>query len=275
MVRRWIFHSFKYPTAVLSVALCWTTLSAIAAPGALITNGFAHNDYEHTRPLLDALDLGFCAVEADIYLVNGQLLVGHDTTDLKPERTLTSLYLEPLAQRVRTNGRSVYPNGPEFLLLIDVKSEADSTYQQLKLVLTNYSDMLSTFTANGIRTNAVTIIISGNRPIELAARESSRLAAIDGRANDLDQNRPLPLIPLVSDTWTKFSGWNGKGKIPGPDRSRIADLVRRAHEQKRRLRLWAAPDTPESWKLQQALGIDLINTDKLAEFAGYIATPQK
>jgi len=26
----------------------------------------AHNDYLHARPLLDALDHGFCSVEADI-----------------------------------------------------------------------------------------------------------------------------------------------------------------------------------------------------------------
>ena len=110
-----------------------------------------------------------CLSEAN----RGQLLVGHDIADVKPERTLTSLYLGPLAKRVRKYGK-VYPNGPEVLLLIDVKSEAEATYQQLKKVLTNYSDMLTTFTANGIRTNAVTIVISGNRPIELASRESSR-----------------------------------------------------------------------------------------------------
>jgi len=44
----------------------------------------SHNDYAHTRPLLDALDQGFCSVEADIYLENGQLLVGHDKKDLTP-----------------------------------------------------------------------------------------------------------------------------------------------------------------------------------------------
>lgn len=241
----------------------------------LLTNGFAHNDYEHKRPLLDALDLGFCAVEADIYLVNGQLLVGHDAADLKPERTLSALYLDPLAQRVRKNSGSIYPNGPEFLLLIDVKSGAAATYQQLKSVLTNYSDMLTTFTGDGMRTNAVTIIISGNRPTELASRESSRFAAIDGRVNDLDGNPPLPLIPLVSDIWTKFSRWNGKGEMPEADRSRIKELVRHAHEQKRKVRLWAAPDTPDSWKLQQTLGIDLINTDKLAEFGRFAAARQK
>lgn len=262
-----------FVTFVFLVAVC-KGLCAGTEPTTLITNGFAHNDYEHKRPLLDALDLGFCAVEADIYLIDGQLLVGHDIADVKPDRTLTSLYLEPLAKRVRKYGK-VYPNGPEVLLLIDVKSEAEATYQQLKKVLTNYSDMLTTFTANGIRTNAVTIVISGNRPIELASRESSRLAAIDGRVSDVDSNQSLPLIPLVSDIWTKFSRWNGKGQMPEAERSRIAEFVRRAHEQKRKVRLWAAPDTAESWKLQQTLGIDLINTDKLAEFAKYAATPQK
>src|SRR5262245_17162471 len=52
----------------------------------------AHNDYEHPRPLLDALDHGFCSIEADIFLVDGQLLVAHDRTSLSPERTLEKLY---------------------------------------------------------------------------------------------------------------------------------------------------------------------------------------
>lgn len=42
----------------------------------------AHNDYEHPRPLLDALDHRFGSVEADVFLVGDQLLVGHDATEL-------------------------------------------------------------------------------------------------------------------------------------------------------------------------------------------------
>ncbi|CAM5694273.1 hypothetical protein SALBM311S_00169 [Streptomyces alboniger] len=69
----------------------------------------AHNDYaEHPRPLLDALDHRFGSVEADIYLVGDQLLVAHDPVDLDPARTLESLYLDPLAARVRANHGSVY-----------------------------------------------------------------------------------------------------------------------------------------------------------------------
>src|SRR5919109_1377732 len=63
----------------------------------------AHNDYEHPRPLFDALDHRFGSIEADIYLVGDQLLVAHDPVDLDPGRTLESLYLDPLARRVKAN----------------------------------------------------------------------------------------------------------------------------------------------------------------------------
>ena len=57
-----------------------------------IRQAHAHNDYLHARPLLDALECGFCSVEADIYLVDGQLLVAHTQLELSPDRTLRSLY---------------------------------------------------------------------------------------------------------------------------------------------------------------------------------------
>src|SRR5438046_202094 len=73
-------------------------------PVVPLRQAHAHNDYEHKRPLLDALDHGFCSVEADIFLVDGALLVGHTRLDLKPGRTLEALYLEPLRQRAKANG---------------------------------------------------------------------------------------------------------------------------------------------------------------------------
>src|SRR5437868_5553114 len=69
----------------------------------------AHNDYEHNRPLFDALDCGFCSVEADIWLVKGELLVGHTPLALKKDRTLEKLYLDPLRTRAKANGGKVYP----------------------------------------------------------------------------------------------------------------------------------------------------------------------
>lgn len=92
-------------------------------PPVPLSRAHAHNDYEHQRPLLDALDYGFCSVEADIHLVDGKLLVAHDRDKVKPGQTLEALHMAPLRQRVWRNGRRVYRGGPELTLLIDVKSE--------------------------------------------------------------------------------------------------------------------------------------------------------
>src|SRR5438552_1521932 len=79
-------------------ALTWA-----AEPKPLI-HTHAHNDYLHKRPLLDALENGFCSVEADIHLVGGKLLVAHERQATSPERTLEALYLDPLRERVKRNG---------------------------------------------------------------------------------------------------------------------------------------------------------------------------
>ena len=119
-------------------AIRWLALLlTLSSQGQVVplTRVHAHNDYEHKRPLFDALDHGFCSVEADIYLVNGQLLVAHDRGQVKPDRTLQSLYLDPLRERVRRNGGRVYPQGPEVTLLIDLKSEWPEIYPVLRRVL--------------------------------------------------------------------------------------------------------------------------------------------
>src|SRR3954467_12818887 len=88
---------------VLLLLLPYAPSSAQNSPTPL-TRVHAHNDYEHKRPLFDALEHGFCSVEADIYLVDGQLLVAHMRSQVKPERTLEKLYLDPLQERVKQNG---------------------------------------------------------------------------------------------------------------------------------------------------------------------------
>ncbi|HOK78354.1 MAG TPA: hypothetical protein PLW35_11615, partial [Verrucomicrobiota bacterium] len=85
------------------VQVAETKSGPVGKPVAL-ARAHAHNDYEHARPLLDALECGFCSFEADVHLVDGELLVAHDRIRTRPERTLTALYLEPLRRRVLENG---------------------------------------------------------------------------------------------------------------------------------------------------------------------------
>lgn len=261
--------------AHLLLALLFTALPALQAaqPPQPLPNAHAHNDYEHTRPLLDALDQGFCSVEADIFLVDGQLLVAHDRPKVRPERTLQALYLDPLLARVRANHGRVHPGGPPVTLLIDFKGDAEATYSRLKQVLAAYRPMLTVFHPDRTETNAVTIVISGNRPWNVMASETNRLAALDGRLPDLDANPSPHLVPLVSDNWRSHFRWNGNGPLPAEEQQKLNELVRRAHDQGRRIRFWAAADRPEVWAAHARAGVDLINTDQLAALAAFLHNP--
>jgi hypothetical protein len=238
--------------------------ATVRAEPVALTRVHAHNDYEHKRPLLDALDHGFCSVEADIYLVDGQLLVAHERSQVRRDRTLQALYLDPLRERVKRNGGRVYPNGPEVVLLIDLKSEWPQIYPALREVLKQYADMLVTFRDGIKQTNAILAIITGNRSKAMFDGESVRDAALDGELEDLDGNRNADVIPWISGNWYKTFKWRGTGQMPEAERARLKAIVARAHQQGRRVRFWGSPDQPVFWQELLDDDVDLINTDNLA-----------
>lgn len=236
-----------------------------------LARAHSHNDYEHDRPLLDALDQGFCSVEADVYLVDDRLLVAHDRPKVKPERTLEALYLDPLMARVRAHGGRVYRNGPDFYLLVDFKSEGAATWPVLKRVLGGYTNMLTRFTAGSTETNAVTVVVSGDSPRELMAAETLRYAGVDGRLRDLDGEGSRHLVPWISDHWgTRFT-WRGSGLMPSEERTALRRMVDSAHRSGRKVRFWGGADVEAVWREQFEAGVDLINTDRLAELRRFLS----
>jgi glycerophosphoryl diester phosphodiesterase len=233
------------------------------APIRPLRHAHAHNDYEHKRPLADALARGFCSVEADIHLRDGRLLVGHDAKDLRPERTLETLYLRPLLARVKANGGRVYKDGPPFWLLIDQKTAAESTYKVLHETLEQYQEMLSTTSGEKHKAGAVTVVISGNRPIEFMKTQLTRYAGVDARLTDLESDAPAHQMPMISDNWGLHFRWRGRGDMDAEERMRMRSIVEKAHARGRIVRFWATPEEPALWRELRAAGVDLINTDQL------------
>ena len=134
--------------AALVLPFSNVSAAAVEKPQEVVplTKAHAHNDYEHNRPLYDALDHGFTSVESDVWLVDGELLVAHDREDVNPDRTLESLYLEPLLDEVKKNGGSVYPGYEhEFILWVDIKSQGVETYQAIHKELRKYQKMLTRY----------------------------------------------------------------------------------------------------------------------------------
>ncbi|EMI15723.1 alkaline phosphatase [Rhodopirellula maiorica SM1] len=250
--------------ALLFVAAFETRAFSQTDAAPPLTLAHAHNDYAHPRPLLDALDHGFTSVEADVYLVDGELWVAHSQDELKPERTLQSLYLNPLRERVRQNNGSVHATDAPFYLLVDIKSAAEPTYAALAKTLARYPEMISVVHDGKLERKAVSVIISGNRPFEMMEAEAVRYAGADGRLSDWGSSLPSHLMPLISDNWRKHFRWNGKGTISTRDQQKLDQTIASAHDQGRRVRFWATPDTAAMWRVLYDSGVDMINTDDLS-----------
>lgn len=233
----------------------------------------AHNDYEHKRPLLDALDHGFCSVEADVFAIDGELRVAHFRVATKPGRTLEKLYLDPLKERVAKNNGSVYEDARPFMLLIDFKTDGKEIYKLLKQSLAKYPELFAR--QGGQRFPPVSIVISGDRPIDLICNDNDRLCGIDGRVADLDTKLTRGEMPLISDNWRSHFKWKGNGEMQTDELAKLTDIVSRAHDADRRVRFWATPEKESVWKVLADAGVDHINTDKLADLETFLKSRKK
>lgn len=257
------------------------------APSALTTGrgggreplrrAHAHNDYLHERPLNDALSHRFTSVEADVFLVDGELLVAHELETLDPTRTLRSLYLNPLRDRVRANGGAVYRgNHRPVQLLIDIKTDGVAAYLELHRQLRAYRSMLSTYSHGAVRYGAVTPVISGDRAARVPMEaQRTRHAFYDGRLEDLGSTARASFIPLISSNWTTSFSWLGVGEFPAAERAELHRIVRTAHRRGQRVRFWATPDVAGPardavWSELLDAGVDHLNTDDLAGLESFL-----
>ncbi|SFA74046.1 Glycerophosphoryl diester phosphodiesterase family protein [Amycolatopsis marina] len=261
---------------LVTLALCLGLASPVSATATPSWSGaqpleraHAHNDYEHERPLLDAVEHGFTSVEADVWLIDGELRVAHDRGDARQGRTLERLYLDPLASLTRANKGSVHPHWDgRFQLLIDIKSDGSATYAAIDKALRGYRSMLTQWTQGHERPGAVEVVISGNRPKADMLEQRVRLAGYDGRLSDLGAGIPATFMPLVSDNWTRHFTWRGADAMPESQRAKLRRIVDEAHAAGYRVRFWATPDLEGAartavWRELVAAGADHLNTDDL------------
>ncbi len=259
------FSNFTSHMLRLSILLLSFPYLSFSQGKIVHPNAHAHNDYEHVRPLKDALLNGFISVEADVHLQNKLLLVAHNRPGSTTE-TLEKLYLAPLDSLLKTSGGRIYPGYDKtFYLMIDCKTEASSTYEAIRAVVTKYPRLRC---AAG--NCPVMIFLSGNRPLTQIMSESYSGIGLDGRPADLGNGYSSERMPVISDHYMNWSRWDGKSKFLEEDLQRLKDLAQRVHGEGKKLRLWAIPDNELTWEALLNVGVDFINTDHLEELNRFL-----
>lgn len=230
-------------------------------------NAFSHNDYTRKAPLLDALSYNYNCVEADIYRIDDELYVSHDYPDsINKVPTLLDLYIKPLADRIDKNKGSVYKGSSQpFYLMIDFKREGEDIYSLLKEQLKPYEKYFCRYENGKITKGPILLFFSGDRPMNSLPKEENRIAFLDGKFNELDQDIPSSLMPVVSDNYKDYFSWDGNGEMPFDQLVILKQLVKKAHSENKKIRLWGGPDTDEYKKIQINCGVDLIGEDNLVQ----------
>ncbi|MEO5684809.1 MAG: alkaline phosphatase [Chitinophagaceae bacterium] len=249
---------------LLALCLLFTGVNAFAQPPAYtVANLHSHNDYEKLFPFWEAYNQGFGSIEADIFLQGNDLIIAHDTIQLKLGKTFDSFYLQPLQQCIKKNNGYPYTAHDRILqLLIDIKTTAVPTIARLIEKLNAYPIITS---CPGVK-----IVITGNRPPPSDFISYPAFISFDGELNLNYDEAALSRIAMLSDDFKRYSVWNGKGVIAHKEKDALDSMVAKAHKLNKKLRFWNAPDIINSWYGFMKLGVDYINTDQITNAATFL-----
>lgn len=250
----------------LLLALALTCCGAAAAQPPVLIH--SHNDYAQRVPFYQAYAQQVSSIEADVFLHDGQLLVGHDVEDLRADMTFEALYVEPIVTLFARNGGRAFRDSDQTLqLMVELKSETDPTLRAVAALLGRWPEVFDP----EVNPAAVRVAVTGRVPAPETFDRYPRFLGFDG-AWDADYTpEQLERIALISTNFRDFSQWNGKGTIIPAEKERLEQVIDRAHEQGKPVRFWNAPEGTTVYYTFYDMGIDYINTDNPEVCAAFFA----
>jgi alkaline phosphatase len=216
-------------------------------------------------PFYRAYNAGFGSIEADVFPVNGVLVVAHSKSEIKPEQTLRTMYLLPILKELTAN------ESRNLSLLVDIKEDYKTVLPLLIKEIEGYEKYISTPNY----TTRLTIIISGKRPPPNEYKNYPDFIFFDDDLKLKHTPDEWSRVGLVSLPFTKISEWKGENNINRKEKKQLRHTIDSVHSAGKPIRFWAAPDTEASWKLQMKMQADLIGTDKIEELANVLQTKLK
>jgi hypothetical protein len=150
----------------------------------------SHNDYWRRIPLYEALAYGCTGVEADVWLFDEELFVGHNTNALTKNRTFRSMYVDPLVEMLDhqnavndyTTPATPLKNGvfakeptQTLVLLVDFKNNGSDIYPVVDAQLSalREKNYLSYFDGEKVVPGPITVVATGNAPFDLITADST------------------------------------------------------------------------------------------------------
>ncbi|GAA98952.1 uncharacterized protein L969DRAFT_51253 [Mixia osmundae IAM 14324] len=304
---------------VLGSYLLWTAgMSSASSPGARTSlerylsptrdddarhlgnvtpiNVWSHNDEWRADPLFDALRQGCTFVEADVWLVDGQILVGHNAAMLTPGRSLRNLYLDPLhklvahinaraAQGSSVQGVFAIDENQPLHLCIDIKvgpnQTAGQVFQALQSelrslreagYLTTYDTQTETWSRS-----AITVVGTGATPMQGVLEMTQRDIFFDVPMSMIADSATIDStvsVTSISD-YQEHVNWNGREPHGRENAIQVVkSLIKDSKKSGILSRFWNTPSWPiyardAVWRMLLDAGVDVLNADDLVAAASF------
>lgn len=273
--------------------------------GVPLSRCHSHNDYWREAPLKSALLAGCIGVEADIWLSDRELLVGHNPFTLDRKQTLRTLYLSPLLDILhQRNTRSRLLNLPDsfhsqypmagvfasdptqtLVLLLDFKTNGEKLWARVmeQLQPLREAGYLSYFDGTKMHERPITVVASGNAPVhQIIKNETYRDIFYDAPLDRLAAPQTVDeiLTPraefgfsnsyYASVDFGQSIGRLHRNRFSPGQLELIRAQIKEAHRRGLKVRYWGTPTWPRGlrnhvWHVLVREGVDLINVDDLRE----------
>ena len=74
----------------------------------------------------------------------------------------------------------------------------------------------------------------------------------------------------MSASWETVFSWDGTGQMPAAELEKLRGIVKKAHDQGKKVRFWALPPTEAVWSTLYNEGVDFINADNHADVRDFL-----
>jgi len=230
-----------------------------------VADAHSHNDYKNNIPFYRAYEKGFGSIEADVYAVNGQLMVAHDKKEISAKRSLKILYIDPLIEKLNSDPQR------HLRLLIEIKDDYKAI---LPLVISELKPLEKYFAYDG-HPGRLSIVMTGAVPPADVMPNYPDWILFDVDHLDGFTAGQWKKIGLVSFPLSKYVHWNGKGVFNDEEIKRIKGGIDSVHNAGKKARFFETPDTKSSWLAMLRLGVDVIGTDDIEGLGNFLNRKEK
>lgn len=244
----------------------------------LMPNFVSTQEFVTAKDIWPTFTEGVVHYEAQIMYIYGEVYVASQMPDSANHTlpTFRSTYLLPIYSQYKKNQGKINPIfDEEMYLFLDIKYDPKKTYNKIWEQLSPYHEMLTYRVGPQWHEGKLKVIFVGNAPMRTFQQERVCFVEAQGTIDDLDKNYDNKVMPLIGIDFENDIEWNGLGKMPFEEYKSFKEIIRKAHEQGKKVRVYNLPNEENIWDIFYTAGVDMISSNDPARFKKFMESKKQ